>query len=101
MIERCDNCRHSSTSKGMEYTYCSHEEHKGNLVAYFTCCPEHEFKEELQPCPFCGAEAALVTNTNDGIEEYKAECPHCGISQKNYTKNKYIAVTMWNRRAYK
>lgn len=100
-LTRCDNCISYTISKGNEYTSCSHPKHMGDIVAPFTCCPDHEFEAELQPCPFCGADATLDTITTNEIEEYKARCPHCGISQKSYTRSKYAAVTMWNRRAYK
>ena len=97
-LTRCDNCRYYNTTKGNEYTFCGHEKHAGDMVAAFTVCPEHEFENELQPCPFCGAQAIIVTNDN---EEYKVACGHCGISQKSYTANKDTASVMWNRRAYK
>jgi Lar family restriction alleviation protein len=100
-LTRCDNCRFYNATKGNEYTFCGHEKHSGDVVAAFTSCPEHEFMEELQPCPFCGANAVLLTDVSDNVEVYKVVCPHCGISQKSYTKSKYTAVTMWNRRAYR
>ena len=102
MINRCDNCKYFKVSKGNEYTFCGHEEHYGDMVACYTTCSEHEFRDNVKPCPFCGAEARILIMTYDNnVEEYKVVCPHCGISQKEYIASKDLAVTMWNRRAYK
>lgn len=86
MTNRCDNCKYFKLSKGNGYTWCSHKEHEGFMVSDFTSCPEHEFKDDLQPCPFCGGVVHIVICDHEGnlhSKEYEQD-PWSGIGYMLY-----------------
>ena len=86
MNKRCDNCKYfkSYTYKDtIMSSWCEHEDHKSMLVSNFTCCPEHEPKEELTT-PFDGVKFYLVDNRT-GEVGIKYICEDCGkVMDKPY-----------------
>lgn len=68
--------------------------------------------EKLEPCPFCGGDAVMISTTRrdvnevlpDGnfkavyIEMFMARCTECGASS-NYNEVQDVAAMLWNTRA--
>jgi len=54
--------------------------------------------EELKPCPFCGGEVVLTTNSEYREERPVIVCYHCEfVIHDLYGSEIYVAA--WNRRA--
>lgn len=53
----------------------------------------------LLPCPFCGGEAVVTRDNEDGNNGSKVECVKCWISTEEYqTKYEADAIKAWNTR---
>ena len=54
---------------------------------------------ELKPCPFCGGEAGIVTQTcNGSVVETLCGCDCCGVWLHCPGNAEAIATEAWNRR---
>lgn len=54
---------------------------------------------KLKACPFCHGKAILcIRNFGKSIAQYKVKCSNCGVTQADYTFDKYDAIWSWNRR---
>lgn len=54
-----------------------------------------EVKEELKPCPFCGAKAQML---NYSKNEWLAECSVCSGMVERWRETEEEAIEQWNRR---
>jgi Lar family restriction alleviation protein len=80
---KCNICK--CTGKGTSILRCAFE------------WLELEYKEELNPCPFCGGESVVISSIHEGCEYHHVECKKChGSSIGTILADESIAA--WNRR---
>ena len=57
--------------------------------------------EKLEPCPFCGSDASIVSCSTaaEKVPRYRVHCSQCWCMTDwdNFTENE--AIEKWNRRA--
>lgn len=55
---------------------------------------------KLKPCPFCGASGQVQRSGKMWFVECANDTTSCPVNPwTGYFKNKYEAITVWNRRA--
>ena len=54
------------------------------------------FRNKLQPCPFCGAKARLISDNRDKVYFVMCSNIKCGVKLST-SGNKDEAIAKWNR----
>jgi Lar family restriction alleviation protein len=60
---------------------------------------QHDARDALLPCPFCGCSAVTLKSYNDDPKRHKIKCEDCPGGADFYSSTREQAIAAWNRRA--